>query len=295
MTREQATAVLDACPNADWRLIFALARFGGLRTPSETLLLRWSDVDWEHGRMTVHSPKTEHHDGKGSRLVPIFSELRPYLLAAFEQAPDGSEYVIQRYRDSGANLRTQLDRVIKRAGLELWPKTFHTLRSSRQTELAADYPLHVVCAWIGNSALIASKHYLTVRDEDYRRAVEGDGGAAQNPAQQAHAKPRNPPWRIPESASCDEKRKIANCCGASLPPRGLEQTHVAPPKTPISESSGAKSGALGAPTRPEDPGLQAIIDAWPRLSEAVRAGILAMAQAASAQDQDDQLRGEGER
>src|SRR5262249_10224010 len=32
-------------------------------------------------------------------------------------------------------------------------------RTIRETELAATYPLHVVCAWIGNTATIAQKHY----------------------------------------------------------------------------------------------------------------------------------------
>ena len=37
VTREQAKAVLNACPDAEWRLLFALSRFGGLRCPSEHL------------------------------------------------------------------------------------------------------------------------------------------------------------------------------------------------------------------------------------------------------------------
>ena len=53
-------------------LIFALARYGGLRTPSETKSLKWGDVDFERGRIRVPSPKTEHHEGKGSRLIPLF-------------------------------------------------------------------------------------------------------------------------------------------------------------------------------------------------------------------------------
>jgi integrase len=66
VTREEAQKVLDACPNAEWRLIFALTHFGGLRIPSELMQLRWGDIDWERGRMTVRSPKTA--DGKGVRL-----------------------------------------------------------------------------------------------------------------------------------------------------------------------------------------------------------------------------------
>ena len=131
ISRETAAKVLDACPDAEWRLTFALARYGGLRTPSETLALRWQDVDWAHDRITVHSPKTEHHEGGGSRIIPIFSELRPYLEQAWDLAEPGTEYVINRYRDSNANLRTQLLRIIRRAGVEPWGKPFQNLRRKR--------------------------------------------------------------------------------------------------------------------------------------------------------------------
>lgn len=39
VSREDAKKVLEACPDANWRLIFALSRFGSLRCPSETLAL----------------------------------------------------------------------------------------------------------------------------------------------------------------------------------------------------------------------------------------------------------------
>ena len=62
-----------------------------------------------------------------------------------------TEFVITRYRDSNANLRTQLQRIIKRAGLKPWPKLFHNLRATRQTELSEEFPAHVVCSWLGNT------------------------------------------------------------------------------------------------------------------------------------------------
>ena len=74
---KEAQRVLDACPDAQWRLLFALSCFGGLRCPSEHLGLRWDDIDWERDRFTVRSPKTEHHPGGESRIVPLFPELRP--------------------------------------------------------------------------------------------------------------------------------------------------------------------------------------------------------------------------
>ena len=51
VSREVIGIVIDACPNADWRLLVALARFGGLRNSSETMALEWKDVDF-HLRTT---------------------------------------------------------------------------------------------------------------------------------------------------------------------------------------------------------------------------------------------------
>ncbi len=169
--------MIDACPDTEWRLIFALARFGSLRCPSELIALGWSDIDWDNDCMTVHSPKTEHHPGGESRLVPLFPEFRPFLEDVFELAQPGANCVITRYRDTSVNLRTYLFHIVRRAGLKPWPKPFQNLRSTRETELAEDYPMHVVCAWIGNSQPVATKHYLQVTDEHFRRAA-GHGGKA---------------------------------------------------------------------------------------------------------------------
>lgn len=171
VTREQAAEVLKACPDAEWRLLFALSRYGGLRCPSEHLLLRWADVDWARGRITVHSPKTEHHDGKATRVLPLFPELRPYLEAVWDAAPEGAEFVIKRWRLAEVNLRTRLHAIIRAAGLDPWPKSFQQLRSTRQTELEEHWPTHVVCAWLGNSPRVASRHYLQVTDAHFDEAL----------------------------------------------------------------------------------------------------------------------------
>ena len=192
VSRETIAKVIDAAPDAEWRLLIALSRFGGLRVPSEALALRWSDVDWEHNRLTVRSCKTEHHEGKGERMIPLFPEIREHLQAVFDAAPVGSVYVIGRYRE-GANLNPHFRRIIKRAGLTPWDRTWHNLRASRQTELAATFPLHTVCAWIGNTKAIAAGHYLQVTDADWTRATATNEAAekpAANPA--THVRPSAP-------------------------------------------------------------------------------------------------------
>ena len=189
ISREDISRVLDACPDAEWRLIFALARYGGFRTPSEAIALRWNDIDWERNRITVRSSKTEHHEGKATRQTPLFPELLPYLREAFERAEPGSEHVITRLQRE--NLRTQALRIIRRAGLEPWPKPFQNLRSTRQTELEEEFPTHVVCAWLGNSIRVATEHYLQVTDEHFERATSAPARVVQNRVQHDAESPRN--------------------------------------------------------------------------------------------------------
>ena len=82
--------MIASCPDAEWRLLVGLARFGGLRIPSEALSLRWEHVNRERNELFIPSPKTEHHEGRESRLIPLFPELRLLLQEAFEQAPGGA-------------------------------------------------------------------------------------------------------------------------------------------------------------------------------------------------------------
>lgn len=84
-----------------------------------------------------------------------------------------------RYRQANANLRTRLERIIRRAGVEAWPKLFQNLRSSRQSELAQTHAEWKVCRWMGNSQAVGRRHYLQLTDADYADAAE----AVQNPVQ----------------------------------------------------------------------------------------------------------------
>ena len=103
--------------------------------------------------------------------MPLFPELRQYLDEVREQATEGAEFVITRYREKNCNLRTQLQRIIRKAGLKTWPKLFQNLRATRQTELASVLPAHVVCEWLGNSEAVAKEHYLQVTEAHFKQAT----------------------------------------------------------------------------------------------------------------------------
>jgi len=178
--------------DATWKAIVALSRFGGLRCPSETLSLKWSDVDFEKGMLHIPVPKLEHHEGRAVRVCPLFPELREVLEALFNEItetqgyyPKGDTFVIdkQAYRDAAntgegwknANLRTQFLKRLKKAKITPWARLFHSMRASRQTELERQFPIHVVCAWLGNPPKVAQRSYLLVTDDDIHRAKTENG------------------------------------------------------------------------------------------------------------------------
>lgn len=220
--------LLEVAPDADWRLLIALARFGGLRTPSESLRLRWSDIDWAAGTMRVTSPKTAKQ-GKGSRIVPLFAELLPYLRDAHEVVPEGAVYCVERYRGSETNLRTHLLRLIDRAGLEKWPRLWHALRASRATDLADRFPSHVAAAWLGHTEEIARRNYRSVTPEHLAMAQgerpvkhpgeSGTGGGTATARKCQNRAPNSVPLQRQNPVKPSVFRGLA--CVA-VPPRGVE-------------------------------------------------------------------------
>ncbi len=209
VTRDVVDAVIETCPDSQWRLLVALSRYGGLRCPSEHLGLRWGDIDWERNRMQVTSPKTARYANGKSRIVPLFPELRRRLEEVWEQAEPGNEFVITRYRDTNANLRTQLLRIIARAGQQPWPRLFHNLRATRQTELSERFPGHVVCDWMGNSQRVADRHYLQTTDSHFEKALDENetagSKAVQKAVQSAHGKGNQGSSRRTATSSFTEK------------------------------------------------------------------------------------------
>ena len=104
VTADEAEQILNACPDVHWQTLFGLCRFAGLRCPGETHILTWADVDWDRGRLSVRSPKTERFERHRRRTVPITPKLAAILQDAFDAAEDGQERVCGLSRN---NLRRQ--------------------------------------------------------------------------------------------------------------------------------------------------------------------------------------------
>jgi integrase len=204
------TQKLLAVADPTWRTIIALCRFGGLRCPSEVLSLEWRHVDWGRSRITVPSPKTDRYDGKGFRTIPLFAELRPFLEEAFDLAKPGQTHVIGGNHLAKAqgptgwrncNLRTTFKKLVERAGLTPWPRLFHNLRSSRETELLEQYPLHVVAGWLGHDAKVSLKHYAQIQYFP-TSLVGGDGAKVLGGlVVRSVSRPERREWRRPPEAA----------------------------------------------------------------------------------------------
>ncbi len=195
--------------------------------------------------MTVTSPKTEHHEGERVSLGPAVSRTPPLLGSGVRSSGSGkrirdrspSRWKRQLANSTGElnwrtqlanstgelNWRTQLERIIARAGLTPWPKLFQNLRSTRETELAETFPLHVVTAWMGNSQLVAAKHYLQVTDQHFAKAIHNQthsGAEISEPDGNSVVRPPRDNEKAPEfpglSVSC---RDMHN---PTVPRRGLE-------------------------------------------------------------------------
>ena len=119
----------------------------------------------------MRSPKTERHAGRESRVIPLFAELRKLFEARFDEAEPGDHVLPPYCRADKSKVTTMLTSAIKRAGLTKWPRLWHSLRATRQTELSAKFPAHVCSAWLGNSLAIAEKHYMMVTPDHFAEAT----------------------------------------------------------------------------------------------------------------------------
>jgi len=150
-------------------------------------------------------------------------------------------------------------------------------RATRQTELTYEHPQHVVCCWLGNSQLIAQRHYLQVTDEDFERAIHGSSKATQNATQHLNVSARTDSQG---TSPADEETLVLQVPAALcetmrtglVGDTGLEPVPILPQKTPFSQQGGVESGALFG----DDERLRLLLEAWAELPESVKAAVMEM-------------------
>ena len=156
------------------RLILALARWGGLRVPSEPKGLLWDWFDLDNDRFKVFATKTGYE-----RVVPIFPQLRPFVDAAISKATD-RKFVCPWLRSrSNGNFYSILSKRIDASDLKRWPRLLQNLRASRSNEIERDFGPKLESAWIGHNTQIAETNYFSVSESDFAKATTTQSVLAQ--------------------------------------------------------------------------------------------------------------------
>ncbi len=162
-----ANRLLDACPSDGWRLLFALCRYAGLRR-GEAMQLRWADIDMDRRRIVVNNGITHQDTKHRRRETPIIPELHEILFAAFMDGHAGDKVITHVRVGSLSKIFAALT---TRAGVSAYARPCHTLRKNIETDWMEEYPVMVVCEWLGHSPGIAAKHYHKTKDEQFERAA----------------------------------------------------------------------------------------------------------------------------
>ena len=166
--RKTIYRVMEHCRDDHDRLLLALARFGGLRIPSEVRLLRFS-VFTENAILIHRDTKT------GAREVPLFGEIREIfdrIQAGLGKDFKPSDLVFGNL----GSFRMRIFVAIRAGGVEQWPKLFVNLRSSCITDMVErGYTEKTLDAIFGNSSVIRSRHYVQFRkDKEYAKVLKDD-------------------------------------------------------------------------------------------------------------------------
>lgn len=162
-------AVLEEATDDLTRLIFSLARYAGLRSPSEVFPLEWSWVNWEHNTLFVKAPKTERYETHESRIVPLAEEVLRYLRPLFDRAVEGETHIVGGLAITRTAIANRLEAACRRANIVMWPKPFVNLRASCEHDWLEEHPINVVAAWMGHSPETMLKHYNRVAKEQSAR------------------------------------------------------------------------------------------------------------------------------
>ena len=163
----------------EWRLILGLAMFAGLRSPSEVNALRWQDIDFKNRSMLVRSSKLGRNGVKYvERVVPIFDELAEPLVTMWTRAGEPARGDVITQHRTPENERGQYDgyalpayRLAEQVGVDCWLRPMQNLRASFISrklcglEGTKAEPQDVICKWVGQSSLVAGKHYVMLSDE----------------------------------------------------------------------------------------------------------------------------------
>jgi len=171
--------LIDLCIDPTLKVVLALARYGGLRIPSDIVLLTKDHFDFERDIFRIDALKGERAilgvNRIRSRVMPIFPILKRYIKPYVSNLKKGEmlfPYYQEQMNDIFAGERIKckealkFSRFLRKLNLSPWEKLFVNLRASCATDLFQIYDFFKVCSWLGHSLQVSIRHYKMITMEN---------------------------------------------------------------------------------------------------------------------------------
>jgi len=151
-TMENVLKVLQFCTRHEFTMAVLLARFEGLRTPSECTGLKFSNFNGDF-LYIADDTKT------GTREIPITAVVRKQLEVLKKNAKPGQEDIFTKKLGSEKTIATRLRKYMKKAGIN-WGKPLQNLRVAFFDDLKhGDLSTQAIDNIGGNSGPVRVDHY----------------------------------------------------------------------------------------------------------------------------------------
>jgi integrase len=161
--------VLNHETNPDVRTVIALARYCGLRVPSEVKDLTWGHVDLAGRKLRIVAPKLANKPEQQMRNVPIPGIVESMLRALPRGKRD--DLVFPRLL-SAQYLGRRLKEICQHLGIPMWPRALQNLRASCAIDYSRSVSPPVAAKFMGHSMLVAETHYVSPQQSDYQRIID---------------------------------------------------------------------------------------------------------------------------
>lgn len=183
-TMKNVLQVLQFSPCQEFTMAILLARFEGLRTPSEIKNLKFSNFEGAYFRI-LDETKT------GTREVPIAGIVRKQLEILKKNAKPGQELIFTKKLGSENTIASRLRKLMKKAGID-WGRPLQNLRVAFLHDLSCNgVSTQGIDNWGGNSGPVRVDHYDLPNDgPDLAKFCDifGDSGGESEPFSKTFSK-----------------------------------------------------------------------------------------------------------
>ncbi len=160
---------MDSDPNQQAARFMKMALLTGMRR-GELFKLRWQDVDFERGFISIQGPK-----GGQDQTIPLNDQARAVLERQRLAGGGASDYVFPgKGGNQGTDFRRGVQRIKRRAGLPKDFRPLHGLRHHFASALASsgEVDMYVLQRLLTHKSPEMTQRYAHLRDETLKRASD---------------------------------------------------------------------------------------------------------------------------